>query len=213
MLERVRGAYDRDADRYDRRWAEYNRRSLEIVRPWLEGRDLGSVLDAGCGTGNLLVALGGWNARAHLYAGVDASLEMLEVARGKAAGARVPAGLVAGAVGALPFPDAEFDTVVCASILHALADPGGALCEYRRVLRPEGRLVLLDWSRDAVPMRVLNLGMRIARVPYRRMYARREVGALLADAGFGVRATARGAAGGPWRLAAFLAAPVPDRVP
>lgn len=213
MLERVRGAYDRDAARYDRRWAAYNRRSLEIVRPWLEGREVGVVLDAGCGTGNLLPALARWNGRAARYIGVDASLGMLEVARGKAAGVPWPAALAAGAVEALPVPDAASDTVVCASILHALADPAEALRELRRVLRPDGRLVLLDWSRDPLPMRLLDLGMRIARVPYRRMYARREVEALLAAAGFRVEARARGAAGGPWRLAAFLAAPAPGRVP
>jgi ubiquinone/menaquinone biosynthesis C-methylase UbiE len=48
----------------------------------------------------------------------------------------------------LPLADATFDWVVCASSFHYFRQPQVALREMRRVLRPEGRLVLVDWCDD-----------------------------------------------------------------
>lgn len=201
----IRANYDRLADAYDRRWARYNRRSLALLRPWLASRDVGRVVDVGCGTGNLLPLLAGCGARTGGYVGVDLSTGMMRVARGKAGAAAAPAAFVAGDACALPLRAASFDTAVSASALHDWDDAEGGLREVRRVLRPGGRLLLLDWRRDPLPMRLLDAGMRIAGVEYRRMYASAELRRMLEAAGFRIEAEARGSAGGPWRLAAFQA--------
>jgi SAM-dependent methyltransferase len=196
----VRGEYARLAERYDRRWAEYNRRSLELLRPYLAGRDVGIVLDLGCGTANLLPRLGEWGARVERYAGADLSPEMLLGGAPRASAAPFPAALFAADAAALPLRDASFDTVVSASTLHDWADPAGALAEARRVLRPGGRLLLLDWRRGRATMRALNLALRIARNPFHRMYSRDEAAALLAAAGFRVSAAERRAITWMWEL-------------
>jgi len=179
---------------YDRRWAAYNARSLALLRPLLGG-DPGDVLDLACGTANLLPMVGS-------YAGVDASLEMLLAARRKFA----TAALAAANSAALPFADVRFDTVCCASAFHIFPEPERALAEVRRVLRPGGRLLLLDWSRARVTMRALNAYLRLTGDSYRRMYTIDEAGALLQDAGFRVVSAERRAIDWLWELMVIEAA-------
>jgi SAM-dependent methyltransferase len=202
---RVRREYERLAEAYDRRWAAYVERSLAIVRPWLEGAALGRVLDLGCGTGALVPRLGRWKAEVSAYVGLDPSAAMLRLARANEGDASWPVAFAAGAAEALPFADLRFDTVVSASSLHYWDGAGRGLAEARRVLRRGGRLVLLDWRRDAWTMRAMDIGMRLARVPYERMYSRAEVRALLRGAGFRVAREATGRAGAVWALAAWEA--------
>ncbi|HEY0025770.1 MAG TPA: class I SAM-dependent methyltransferase [Longimicrobium sp.] len=205
----IRGEYDGAATEYDRRWARYNRASLALLRPWIAGRKLGRVLDVGCGTGNLAGALAEWGAAVDAYVGVDLSPAMLDIAAPKLGAGGWPGAAAAGSALALPVATASFDTAVCASNLHYWPGTGAGLSEIRRVLRPGGRLLLVDWDRAPLRMRVLNLWMRRAlRVEYQRMYSRQEIRALLHDTGFRVDHEARGAAGVIWRLAAFEAASI-----
>ena len=95
------------------------------------------VLDVGCGTGRLEVALAG---RARVW-GVDASPEMLEVARGKGSGATFKLGRAE----ALPFKDGWFERAVMWLVVH-LADRPRAFAELRRVLRPDGRAVVATFD-------------------------------------------------------------------
>ncbi|MBV9108646.1 MAG: class I SAM-dependent methyltransferase, partial [Gemmatimonadetes bacterium] len=150
MSAGVRGEYVSLAARYDRRWAAYNAQSLALLRPFVAGAELGRVLDLACGTANLLPRLGDWGARIADYVGVDLAPEMLLAARPKLAASPFPAAAVAADVAALPFEAGVFDTIITASALHDWPEPEPAFAEMRRVLRPGGRLLLLDWSRDAV---------------------------------------------------------------
>jgi SAM-dependent methyltransferase len=93
------------------------------------------LLDAGCGGGGLARRFAAAGAR---VAGLDASAAMLGRAR-SAAGA-----WVRGDARRLPFAAASFDLAACSLVLHYLHDPGRALGEIARVLRPGGRLVLAD---------------------------------------------------------------------
>jgi SAM-dependent methyltransferase len=62
----------------------------------------------------------------------------------KAAAASVPVEVVEASAEAMPFPDESFDVVVSAFMLCSVADPPAVLAEARRVLKPEGKLVLLE---------------------------------------------------------------------
>ena len=202
----VRREYERAAASYDRRWSRYEDRSLALLRPHLAARPLGDVLDVGCGTGALLPRLDAWGAQVARYVGVDPSPAMLRVAVEKVHGASFDAArFVAGTAEAIPLPSASFDTVVCASTLQYVADVPRALGEMRRVLRPSGRLVLLGWARDFWSMKMLDVAMRAARVPYCHMASTAEVRGQLRDAGFRVSAERREKIGRVWGLMVFEA--------
>jgi SAM-dependent methyltransferase len=75
---------------------------------------------------------------------IDFSPAMLDIARQRARGLGIEVDLRVGDVQSLEFGDATFDTVVCALSLCAIPDERRAVAEMKRVLRPGGRLVLLD---------------------------------------------------------------------
>jgi ubiquinone/menaquinone biosynthesis C-methylase UbiE len=100
------------------------------------------VLDAACGTGRYLLLL---SHAAGRVCGVDASPEMLEIARAKCAGLGFQADLRQGEITCLPFADASFDVAICALALCHIADLRGAIGELARVLRPGGKLVISDF--------------------------------------------------------------------
>jgi ubiquinone/menaquinone biosynthesis C-methylase UbiE len=107
------------------------------------------VLDVGCGTGTLLPAAAERLGPLGALHGIEPSTEMAAHARHKAAAHRVPLEVVEGSADCLPYPPASFDAVFCTLVLHHL--PGsmqeGAIREMRRVLRPGGRAVIVDWQR------------------------------------------------------------------
>jgi SAM-dependent methyltransferase len=103
------------------------------------------VLEIGCGTGNLLTALG--RRRLDLEAlGIDPDPAALRRAGRKAARRKLPIRYEQANACALPLPDAGFDRVLSALMLHHLDDAEklGALREVRRVLRPGGQLHVVD---------------------------------------------------------------------
>jgi ubiquinone/menaquinone biosynthesis C-methylase UbiE len=108
-------------------------------------RDGHRVLDVGCGTGNLLRATGKRHPNVELF-GVDPDLKMLARAEGKLRRAGLAARLDRGYAQELAFPDGSFDVVFSSLMLHHLETPAKdeMLAEVRRVLRPDGVLVLAD---------------------------------------------------------------------
>jgi SAM-dependent methyltransferase len=122
----------------------------------------GQILDAGCGTGGFLAVLRK-NRPDLIRFGVewDASAALRAAAKAQAPVAR-------GSVNALPFADDSFDAVLSADVLcHAAVDPTLALAAMKRVLRPNGRLVLnmpaYQWMLSAHDRRVHNVRRTTAR--------------------------------------------------
>jgi demethylmenaquinone methyltransferase/2-methoxy-6-polyprenyl-1,4-benzoquinol methylase len=129
----------------DRRW---RRRACELATP----RPGARALDVCAGTGDLALAcLERHPQLAHISL-TDFAEPMLALARAKADG--VPRRRIAyGCADALrlPYADESFDLVLCAFGLRNLADVGAALRELRRVTRPGGELIALEFCRQHLP--------------------------------------------------------------
>jgi ubiquinone/menaquinone biosynthesis C-methylase UbiE len=101
------------------------------------------VVDVGCGTGSLSVLAA---EAGHRVTGFDFSPAMIDQARRKAetAGARVT--FVVGDAASPPVPPAAFDAVLVRHVLWAMPDPASAIEAWAALLRPAGRLVLIEGS-------------------------------------------------------------------
>ena len=172
----------------DQRW---RRRAVEAVV-----RRGDRVLDACCGTGDLAVAAN--RAGAAGVVGLDFSGRMLERARRKAPELE----FVQGDVLALPFEDASFESAVVGFGVRNVEDLEAALRELRRVLRPGGRVGILEittprgwlapfyrlWFDRIVPLlgRLLPGGDAYTYLPasVRRFPGPEELAALLGSCGF-----------------------------
>jgi demethylmenaquinone methyltransferase/2-methoxy-6-polyprenyl-1,4-benzoquinol methylase len=106
------------------------------------------VLDLCCGTGDLSLALRQKFPNAEVV-GLDFSMPMLMRAHGKGEHS-LP--LVQGDAMNVPFPDASVDAITIAFGLRNLLSVDGGLTEMFRLLRPGGRLVVLEFSRPLVPV-------------------------------------------------------------
>jgi ArsR family transcriptional regulator len=103
---------------------------------------IGDLLDIGTGTGHTLEVLGG---RAESGVGIDRSIDMLKVARANIwrAGLKNCQVRLADML-RLPYPPDSFDTVTLRMVLHFAESPEATIAEAARVLRPGGRLVVVD---------------------------------------------------------------------
>ena len=108
-----------------------------------------SVLDVGCGTGTLAILAKETVGPSAAVCGVDASAAMLARARAKAARAGVEVRFENAAAQALPFPDSSFDLALGTMMLHHLgrAARRELAAELRRVAKPGGRVLLVDFGR------------------------------------------------------------------
>ena len=110
-----------------------------------------SVLDVGCGTGSLALAAKRRVGRTGMVTGIDASPEMIERARRKATNNGDGIHFEVARVESLPFPNESFDAVLSTLMMHHLPRPTRERCvsEMRRVLRPGGRMLVVDFEKPS----------------------------------------------------------------
>ena len=146
------------AGAYDALFGWLLRRTHDTVTNLAAPTEGESVLDVCCGTGSLALALRvSLGARGYVH-GIDASPEMIDIARHKALKAGVEVDFRVSLAQALPFTDKTFDLVVSQLAIHHL--PGDlkvrAFGEMCRVLKPSGRCVIVDFEPPkAIPWRYI----------------------------------------------------------
>lgn len=149
--QRVNAMFDAIADSYDLNnrlhslWRDqaWRRKAVRLAGV-IPGRD--DVVDVACGTGDLAFAFA--RARPRSVIGIDFVPRMIRLAQEKAAkqdGPLAPTFRVGDAM-SLDLPDACCDIVSIAFGIRNVSDPQKAIDEFRRILRPGGRLVILEFS-------------------------------------------------------------------
>lgn len=134
--------FDRQAAHYDRQWNTWSEETLGWLLDSAAPRAGDFVLDVATGTGFTALAFA---PHVGTVIGLDVSSGMLEQARRQAGEQKIAnAVFQEGAAESLPFADAAFDIVTCRIAPHHFLDIGKFLTEAARVLKPSGRLALVD---------------------------------------------------------------------
>jgi ubiquinone/menaquinone biosynthesis C-methylase UbiE len=179
----MRQAFDRLAADYDRRWRPYIAATLGSVLDAVSLEGSEKVLDVPCGTGELESRLlARWPGLR--ITGVDISPAMLR--KSVAKNRRHAVAWIEADVADLPVADDSFDWVICANSFHYFRRPVESLVELRRVLRPGGQLVLVDWCDDYLVCKLCSFWLRLTDPAFFRTYSLRRCRALLEQAGFEV---------------------------
>jgi ubiquinone/menaquinone biosynthesis C-methylase UbiE len=146
LTDKVRRSWAKQAPRYDKQIGFFERRVFgRSHRPWACSRASGDVLEVAIGTA---LNLPHYSQEVRLV-GLDLSAEMLDRAKDRARELGREVELREGDAHDLPFPDSSFDAVVCTYSLCNIPDPELAVSEMRRVIRPAGKLILVDHIRSA----------------------------------------------------------------
>lgn len=106
------------------------------------------VLDVGCGTGEDVRAMAHLVGSEGWVVGVDSSVSLVDVATARTRGEELPCEFLVGEAEELDFRDGSFDACRAERVLQHVADPGRAVREMIRLLRPGGRMVCFepDWD-------------------------------------------------------------------
>ena len=176
-----REAFDMQAATYDTdKNGKHARTLYPHIREKLLQMSFDSLLDVGCGTGEMLNTVK--NIRpAAMFCGIDISSEMLKKAQEKLQDA---AELSLGDAEHLPYENGSFDLLMCADSFHHYPDPQKAIAEFYRVLKPEGQLLLADYWRPLPVRCLMNLFISFSKEGDVKVYSEKEIRNFLRQVGF-----------------------------
>ena len=170
-LERVRQVYNESAATYDRKIQVPERLLFGSGRQWATSLAAGRTLEIAAGTGRNLA-----HYEPHLaLTAIDVSEQMLALAQQRAGRLGRDVDFHVADAQALPFVDASFDTVLATLALCSIPDDRAGVAEMARVLKPGGRLVLLEHVRSPL------LWVRAAQRALEPLFLRLEADHLLRE--------------------------------
>jgi demethylmenaquinone methyltransferase/2-methoxy-6-polyprenyl-1,4-benzoquinol methylase len=144
MFAAIAPSYDLN-NRLHSLWMDQRWRKKAVKLAEVKSSDV--VVDVACGTGDLAIKF--LNAKPQAVIGVDFTFEMLPIARTKS-DRSIP--YINGDAQSLPFSDASADIVSIAFGIRNVQDVSAALREFHRILRPGGRVIILEFSLPTNPI-------------------------------------------------------------
>ncbi|MFH1129367.1 MAG: class I SAM-dependent methyltransferase [Patescibacteria group bacterium] len=175
ILEENRQTYDNVADEFERTRRKYNYDAEELKEYIKQGE---KVLDLGCGSGRMFEM---FLAQDVDYTGVDFSEKLIEIAKNKYGDNFKVADILN-----LPFSNENFDSVWSIAVLHHIPSTElrkRVLSEIKRVLRPNGRVVVTCWNIKSLFRKDLFIPFN-GQKRYYHVFSKREIGKLFKGAGF-----------------------------
>jgi ubiquinone/menaquinone biosynthesis C-methylase UbiE len=183
LAEASRHYFNRWAPGYDRSWTQvWFRENHRLIVQAMDPPPDARILDLGCGTGQLAARLAQRVPHGSVC-GVDPAEEMIGIAR-RQHQERANLRFEVGSSDAIPAAGAAFDFAVSTISFHHWAQPAESLREIARVLRPEGRLLILDLCRDRALMAVIDRLQRWRQPSHAGIASTREIRRYCARAGF-----------------------------
>jgi SAM-dependent methyltransferase len=170
---------------YDWIWGRYSQATLRKAMESAPIKDGSRLIDVACGTGIFAEMLLQRYPNLRIT-GVDISTEMLEQARERITDTPFRANVewLQGHAEQLPVASSQFDILTCNNAFHLVQDAPAALAEFRRVLKPGGALVIVDWCRDFPLMKLRTVLMHVTDRQKRQIRTLNELAKLIDDAGF-----------------------------
>lgn len=185
--QELAATYDNLAPQWLSRWSMLESKLVsDTWRNDLVAQLRGDVLEIGIAAGDTLLRMSSQGHNATSFTGIDISSGMVAQARLATTGLDIPVDLQqASAERMAMFADNQFDTVIASLVFCTIPDVPAALAEVRRVLRPDGRFVVVEHVLSPNPL-VAWLQKLVAPVHIRQMgcHLDRDTEQALRDAGF-----------------------------
>lgn len=178
--KRSKNYFEKISSDYSGKLGKYTEPMHNALIKELDGKNFKTLLDMGCGNGTFLsMVLNKFNAE---VSGIDISPGMIEKSK-ELLDDR--ADLKVGDSEDLPWNDGSFDIVTCIASFHHYPSPELVLKEIKRVLRPEGILMITDpFTPNNLLRFFLNLLIKFSESGDVRIYSRKEIQELLEKCGF-----------------------------
>lgn len=141
------------------------------------------ILDMGCGTGRGLILFAEKHGREHELYGVDISEKMIGKAL-KNCKNLSKVHLIVAPAEKMPFADSFFDAILCTNSFHHYSDPEHALLEAERVLKPGGKMYILELTPDSFFLKTVNYLLGKIERQHTSFYSTREMKMMFEKNGF-----------------------------
>jgi ubiquinone/menaquinone biosynthesis C-methylase UbiE len=141
-----------------------------------------NFLDLGCGTGWAVCYAAGIANGSGRFVGIDISKGMIDKARSNAQG-QPKVEFYEASADKLPLEADIFDTVICTNSFHHYPRPEAALSEVKRVLKPQGKIYILDVTADDFFIRWVNERVRDREKEHVKFYGSKEYAAMFGQVG------------------------------
>jgi len=201
----IRDEYNALAKKYDHRYHKYNKTTNQHIIEALEqyftqGIENFKILDVGCGTGELLKQLALYYPN-NSYTGIDLSAGMLTVARQKL---HQDIKLYQSSLSWTDLSNQQFDLVITNSVFHFVTDKSLFLNECKRVLKPNGYLLINDWNRDYLFISFYDWYLNTIKKSYSQSLGSNELTSTLAKNNFVSQSSSRYRIGLSWGMFTLL---------
>lgn len=184
-INRVKVKYDTLAHYYEKRWEGYLEATHKVAIDLLEPKQNDIILDASGGTGLLIERIISKIGDEEKFYLCDISKEMLDIAENRLIKFR-NVYLSRQDVHHLDFDDNYFSKVLSANSFHYYTEPHKVLCNFHRILKHEGALIIVDWSRDFIHFKLFNILLRLLSKYHVNIYSSNELKSLSEKANFEV---------------------------